>query len=229
MRDTAGPSVSVGCRATIILALALSTLTLAACSGGGQSANSTDAAPVAPTTTSGAITVPGKPARNTPRPILRSAARRALSRGAAGFRVPRGDNSIPDFGQEADATQRQLALNQLTAFMRARAKGEWSKACDYLARPTRRQLESFAKRSGDTPNGCGPVFAALMSSHEAERTDTLTNGVAALRIKEMTAFALFYGPNAEKYVMPMQNEEGAWKMTQITPLHYPLGESTTAP
>ncbi len=68
-----------------------------------------------------------------------------------------------------------------------------------------------------------------MSGHEAERVDTLTNGVAALRIEEKTAFALFYGPNAEKYVIPMQNEDGAWKMTQIAPLHYPLGASTTVP
>ena len=221
--------MGVSCRATIVLALVLSTLGLVACGGSRPANPASGVVSVAPPTTGGAITVPGRPAGNTPRPVSGAAAGAVSSRGTTGFRVPRGDNSIPDFGQEANATQRRLALNQLTAFMRARAKGEWSKACDHLASPTRQQLESFAKSSGSTPNGCGLAFAALMSGHEAERLDTLTNGVAALRIKGKTAFALFYGPNAEKYVMPMQNEDGAWKMTQIAPLHYPLGASATVP
>ncbi len=222
-----------GLHAAIILTLALSSLGQAACGSSRSAESSTDSASVAiATTAGGAITVPGRPivgrAPSSP-PGSGSATRQASSRGAAGFTVPRGDNSIPRFGQEADPSQRQLALTELAAYMHARAKGEWSKACDYLARPTRRQLEAFSKRSESASDGCGPVLAALINDHGTERVDTLTNGLAALRIEAKTAFALFYGPKVEKYVMPMQNEDAAWKMTQIAPLPYPLGAPTTAP
>jgi len=56
-----------------------------------------------------------------------------------------------------------------------------------------------------------------------------TRGVAALRVKGKGAFALFHGPNASKYVMPMVNEGGAWKMSQLAPVAYPLGAPGAAP
>jgi hypothetical protein len=231
MKGKEGPRTRTGCRAPIVLVFVLSSLGMLAC-GASRSGDSTGRASVAPATTSGAITIPGRPivgGGSPSSPSSGSTVRDATSRGLAGFRVHRGDNSIPDFGQEANASQRQSALTALSVFMHARATGEWSKACGYLARSTHLQLESFAKRSGSASGGCGLVLAALTNGHDAERVDTLTHGVAALRIKEKTAFALFYGPNAEKYVMPMENKEGAWKMTQVAPLHYPLALSTTAP
>jgi hypothetical protein len=205
-------------------------LGLVACGGGGTSTGSTGAAAVTPTTASGAVTVPGRPA-GEPQPSTRvsDAAVVGSSRGAAGFRVSRGDNSVPDFGREAQASQRQLAVGALTAFMRARASGEWSKVCEHLARPVLRQLESFAKTSKGRLKGCGPVLGALMTGPASERADTLTHGVAALRINEKTGFALFYGPSSGKYVMPMQNERGIWKMTQLAPLPYPLGTPAAKP
>lgn len=206
----------------------LSLLGLVGCGGGGTSTSSTGAAPVTPATTHSAVTIPGRPAHEPqPPPQTSGSVVARSSRGAAGFRVQKGDNSIPDFGREARASQRQLAIAALAAFMRARAKGEWSKVCQHLARPTLRQLGSFARTSNGKLGGCAPALAALMTGPASERADTLRYGVAALRIEEKTAFALFYSPSGGKYVMPMQNEGGAWKMTQLAPLPYPLG--TLAP
>jgi hypothetical protein len=100
--------------------------------------------------------------------------------------------------------------------------------CDYLARPVRRELETFAKTSSGKSRGCQPAVASLSARTAADRADTLTTGIATLRIKGNMAFALFYGPNASKYVMPMLNENGTWKVTRLAPVPYPLGSTGVA-
>jgi hypothetical protein len=97
------------------------------------------------------------------------------------------------------------------------------------AAPTRRQLETLAKSSKGRIRGCGPVLAALSSGPAAARADLLTGGVAALRVKGKAAFALFHGPNNSKYVLPMVSVGGAWKMSQLAPIAYPLGTPGVAP
>lgn len=198
---------------------------LAACGGGGPSTSSTSATTTS-APTSRPVTVPSRPSHK-PQPRTSSSVTAHPSHGPAGFRVRTGDNSIPDFGREAPASQRQLAVAALTAFMRARARGEWAKVCEYLARPNHKFLESFMKASKGKIKSCGAALGGLMTGPASSRADTLTHGVSALRIKGKTAFALFYGSGSSKYVMPMRNEGGAWKMTQLAPLPYPLGTPTT--
>jgi hypothetical protein len=111
--------------------------------------------------------------------------------------------------------------------MRARAQSDWAAMCEHLARPLHRILEGFARSSKRTLRSCGQQLAATLTGPASERADTLTHGVAALRVEGKTAFALFYGPGASKYVMPMRNEGGSWKMTQVAPLSYPLAPAAT--
>lgn len=143
--------------------------------------------------------------------------------GASAFRVTGGENSIPDFGREAHPSEQKQAAAALAAFLHAGVKHAWSKVCGYLTRPLRRQMEKFAKGSKGAAAGCGPVVAALMATYAAHSgAATPTADIAALRVEGDTAFALFYGQDASKYVMPMRNEGGAWKMSQLAPLPYPL-------
>jgi hypothetical protein len=51
----------------------------------------------------------------------------------------------------------------------------------------------------------------------------------ALRVKGKSAFVLFDGPKASKYVMPMLSEAGAWKVSQLAPLAYPLTPAGVVP
>jgi hypothetical protein len=112
--------------------------------------------------------------------------------------------------------------------MRARAGSDWPAMCEHLARPLHKILEALARGSKRALRNCGEQLAATLTGPASERTDTLTHsGIAALRIDGKTAFALFYGPSANKYVMPMRNEGGSWKMTQLAPLPYPLTAATT--
>lgn len=237
-----------------LLAAALAAVGLAACGGGGSSP-STPAASVAstptattggatpttpaattpattatattPTTTSSTPTATTKPAETAPRPSTTSTSPSSGSGGgAASFRAPSGDNSIPDYGSEAPPSEREHAATALAAFLRARANGDWATACTYLATATRTQFERLLGGAKAKAGGCARVLAELSKSTAAHaETLTLTAGVAALRIKGTSAFALFYGPKRSKYVMPMRSEAGAWKMSQLAPLPYPLGSA----
>jgi hypothetical protein len=238
-----------------LLAAALAAVGLAACGGGGSS-TSTSAAGVATTPTAAAPATTGattpttstattpastatattptattKPAETTPRPSTTSTSPSGGSGGgAASFRAPSGDNSIPDYGSEAPASERERAATALAAFLRARANGEWSTACTYLSAATRTQFERLLGSVKAKASGCARVLAELSKGSAAHaETLTLTAGVAALRIKGTSAFALFHGPKGSKYVMPMRNEGGAWKMSQLAPLPYPLGSAGATP
>lgn len=215
---------------------------LAACgSGGGGASSATATAASAPT---GATTTPAITTSATPAPAARTAPKAPSSAGssssggtgggAASFRESHGDNSIPDFGSEAPLAERERAATTLAAFLAARAGGEWAKACPYLARATRAQVEKFA---GATTKGnavaCGTALRALSGGGgggtSGLRGETLAGAPAALRVGGKSAFALYYGRDKSKYVMPMVKEGDAWKVSQLAPLSYPLGASGGAP
>ncbi len=226
-----------------LLAAVLAAAGLAACGSSGPTSTTvtvsasapaaTSAAPTtAPATTASAPTASTKPAQSAARSPSPSSS--GSGGGASGFRAPSGDNSIPNYGSEAPPTERERATAALAAFLQARAKGEWPRACTYLATPTRTQLERLlgaAAKGKAQAGGCGRTLAALSKGPAAAHADslTLTGGVVALRIKGKSAFALFHGPKGSKYVMPMVSEGGAWKMNQLAPLPYPLGSAGAAP
>ena len=121
----------------------------------------------------------------------------------------------------------------LAAFLAARAGGEWSKACPYLARAMRAQVEKFAGAAKGSIVDCGTALRALSGGGgggtSGLRGETLAGAPAALRVGGKSAFALYYGRDKSKYVMPMVKEGGVWKVSQLAPLSYPLGASGGAP
>ncbi len=226
-------------RALLALLAALSTVGLAACgegSGSTATITSTSAASTPATTSTSApaastptptTPVPTAPTTNDNKPAPAPASS-ASGRGAASFRVPHGDNSIPDFGAEASHGDRARATAALSAFLRARSSGDRSTACSYLAASTRKQLERFAGAAKGSSNDCATVLAAVSKGGEAG-AGVLTGDIVALRIKGDSAFALYRGSHNGKYVMPMLNEGGAWKVNQPAPLPYPIGANAATP
>ena len=205
------------------LAIVLLALGFAACGGSGPPRGSTaeasnPAATTAPSATSTTAATTGSAVGGS-------------GAGAAGFRVAHGENSIPDFGSEAPAAERERAAVALAAYLKARAGGEWARACVYLARSTRKRLEGYAGAAKGGSGGCGMLLGALSTGAAVDRADPLTGGgrVVALRVQGESAFALFYGANGSKYVMPMASERGQWKVGQVAPLAYPLSASGGVP
>lgn len=156
------------------------------------------------------------------------AARKTLRSGAgaaAPFLVARGDNSIPTYGSEASGPQLTAAEAALSSYLAARAEGAWTRACSLISASVAKQLEALAGAAGANQS-CATTYAKLSEGvPAAARADPLTGGLAALRIESPHAFALFVGSGGQQYMMPLEEEGGGWKVTQIEPVPWPIGSS----
>jgi hypothetical protein len=165
---------------------------------------------------------PAAKARRKARAVRHSLEAKAGS--AAPFLVPTGDNSIPTYGSEASGSESAAAGAALSGYLAARAAGDWASACALISATVAKQVALLAGEAGGSKPSCVDAYAKLSERPPAaERADPLTHGLTALRVESPHAFALFYGPGSQQYMMPMEAEGGAWKVTQIAPIPYPVG------
>lgn len=145
------------------------------------------------------------------------------SKGSAGFRTPGGDNSIQNFGDEADAGEVEAVTAVLGAYLTARAKGGWAKSCTHLAKAAVAPLEQLASSSPKLKGkSCAAILAALEGGVPASsRASTLIGPVASLRAEGKRGFALYHGPHGVNYFVPMVKEGGSWKVGALAPSEFP--------
>lgn len=229
-------------------------LPLASC-GGGSSSATTSTADVGTASTAArggtaspprrpAKGVPEAPGQGTPPPLTRASSRRAERRAAARqaqrhralarkagraapFLVAAGDNSIPTYGSESSSAQRSQAEASLRAYLVAREAGDWEAACAQMTTKVQVQVAGPASAAAPgTAKDCAAAFASLAAKIPASaRTNPLTGPLTVLRVEPPHAFALFYGPKHQQYMMPMEEEGGALKVTQLEPLPWPIGSA----
>lgn len=143
---------------------------------------------------------------------------------AAPFLVPVGDNSVPTYGSEASSAQSAAAETSLSTYLAARAEGDWATACSLMSAAVAGQLEALAGEAGTARQSCAAAYAQLSERvPAARRADPLIQGLTALRVEGPHAFALFYGPGEQQYMMPMEEEGSAWRVSQLEPLPWPIG------
>ncbi len=147
----------------------------------------------------------------------------ASQEGSAAFRTPGGDNSIQNFGEEADASELEAASTALSGFLEARADSDWAAQCEYLAAAAVKPLEQLSTQSPQLKGkDCAAVLEALSGDLPAStRANTLTGGVASLRFEGERGFALYHGPEGVDYFMPMAKENGEWKVASLAPTEFP--------
>jgi hypothetical protein len=143
--------------------------------------------------------------------------------GSAGFRTPDGDNSIQEYGAEADAKEVDAVTAALRSYLEARASADFAKQCLYLAKATVAPLEEFAGGSSQLKGkGCREILSALESNAPASTlTSTLTGDIASLRIEGKRGFALYHGDEGIDYFVPMVKEGGEWKVAALAPSEFP--------
>ena len=143
--------------------------------------------------------------------------------GGADFRSAGGDNSIQDFGEEPDREEIDAADTVLSNYMRARAEDDWKGQCAGLAAATMAPLEKLAAQAAQfKAEGCAPILEALLSDSPAStRANTMTAGIASLRVEGDRAFALYHGAEDVDYFVPMVKEDGEWKIGAIAPSEFP--------
>jgi hypothetical protein len=138
--------------------------------------------------------------------------------GSAQFVKKGGDNSVQEFGDEADSSEFDAAATVLHNFYDARAAGAWDAACGYM---TRSAIEGFEKITAQIKQlagaSCGEILAALVNpgakqemQAEAEQADA-----RSLRFEGEQGF-LLYTFEGTVYSMPMNAEDGTWKVARVS-------------
>jgi hypothetical protein len=142
---------------------------------------------------------------------------------SAGFRTPGGDNSIQNFGEEADAAEVEAASAALTGYMQARAQNDRAKECIHLAAAAIKPLEQLASGSPQFKGkGCTAILTAVTAgTPSSTRVDTMTDGIASLRVEGDRGFALYHGAKGIDYFVPMTKEDGEWKVGALAPTEFP--------
>jgi hypothetical protein len=142
---------------------------------------------------------------------------------SAEFRTPGGDNSIQNFGEEADAAELEAATEALEGFLAARAASDWAGQCENLAIAAVKPLEQLAEQSPQLKGkDCATILKALSGGLPAStRANTLTEGVASLRVEGERGFALYHGPKGVDFFVPMAKENGEWKVGTLSPTEFP--------
>jgi len=142
--------------------------------------------------------------------------------GSAQFRAKGGDNSIQNFGEEADESELELAAEALHGFFVARAEEDWAGACSFLSATMRRQLEQLASRlKGTDGKDCASVLHAFTAPLPSSvRRESTVVDAGSLRDDGEQAFLIYRGADKTVYAMPMKEEDGAWKvgLLSATPL-----------
>jgi hypothetical protein len=134
--------------------------------------------------------------------------------GAAQFRHQGGDNSIQDFGEEADASEREEAAAALHGYLDARARERWSDTCSYLSADVIASLEQFAISYGHhRQEGCPEILAGLSSGSGKGALELAAEvDVGSLRRQGNRGFLLYHGADAIDYAIPVVKEAGEWKI-----------------
>lgn len=134
--------------------------------------------------------------------------------GSDQFRTSGGDNSIQEYGDEADESELQEAAETVHNFFVARATGDWASACSYLSKAMLEQLEQLAASSTELKDkGCASFLQAFTSRLSAAewRENTMVDA-GSLRHEDEQAFLIYYGAHRTVYAMPLKEEDGEFKV-----------------
>jgi hypothetical protein len=143
--------------------------------------------------------------------------------GSAPYRTKGGDNSVQEYGEEAETSEFDAAAEVVHNFLDARAEGNWAAACNYISKSIAESLEKLAAKAKQLEDtSCAGVLEKLTNpaakgqiKAEAEEAN-----VRSLRTEGERAFILYTGPKGKIYSMPMADEDGTWKVASLA--GYPL-------
>jgi hypothetical protein len=151
---------------------------------------------------------------------------------APGVKTVKGaDNSVQEYGVEADESARTQAAVALQAYLNARAEEDWGSACSFLAQRPTEQLERLARsasRQGTDLNGCAATTAFLKEGQAKLREQATITEVLSFRgegeVSGNPSYLIFAAPPAKTlYSMPMYLEGGGWKVGLARAAELPVG------
>lgn len=141
----------------------------------------------------------------------------AAGEASAAFLRPKSPtNRYVKFGSEASAALRNAASSVLSENLKAREEANFAVQCATLnAAAVKKVVEPKKKQVTTRPKTCTKALAEIaqpLPDTEIVRFDTLGGPIAALRIEGKKAYALYHGTDHKDYAMPMEREDGQWKV-----------------
>jgi hypothetical protein len=139
--------------------------------------------------------------------------------GSAPYKVKGGDNSVQEFGAEADTSELDAAAAALHDFLDARAENNWAAACTYMSKGT---IESFEKLAAQAQRvddkSCAGILEKLTNpaAKGVMKAEAETANVRSLRTEGEQAFVIYTDTDGAILAMPMANEDGDWKVASLT-------------
>lgn len=143
--------------------------------------------------------------------------------GSAQFKTKGGDNSVQEFGSEADAAEFDQAAEAVHGFFDARVRGDWKAACSHLAGDVAESLQQLSGKSKELADGgCPETLEAISEGvpqsafKEAAKAD-----IGSLRVEGDQAFVIYRGAMKTVFAIPMKDEDGTWKVASLagTPIN----------
>lgn len=148
--------------------------------------------------------------------------------GNASFIVKGQKNTIVKFGEEADSDEREAASDVLEENLEARAAADWAGQCATLSAAAIKPIEEQWESKFKGIEGCAASLkreGEPASATAKARRNTLTDPVAALRVKGKKAYALYHGSGGKNYAMAMELEGDEWKVSSLTTVELPKAKS----
>jgi hypothetical protein len=144
--------------------------------------------------------------------------------GSTQYKTKGGDNSIQEYGEEADSSEFDAAAIALHNFLDARAEGNWEATCSYLSKTITESLEKLAAQAKQLEDkSCATVLEGLINpaAKAALKAEAEQANVRSLRTEGDRAFVLYTGTDDTVLAMAMANEDGNWKVSSLagTPLN----------
>lgn len=154
--------------------------------------------------------------------------------GSAQYIEPGGDNSVQEFGSEADEAERDAAAAAVHNFLDARAQEAWDVACSYLSSSVQKSLEMFVVKAQEAAEeqgksipqdtSCPTIFAGLTNKAALPemRKEAAEADVRSLRVEGDSAFVIYTDAKGTVIAMPVVKEDGDWKVGSLagTPIVY---------
>ena len=141
-----------------------------------------------------------------------------------------GDNVIQMFGEEGTLRERDQATAVIAAWLRARAAKDWRKDCSYLSRAYVKLIaeDAHSVTDGEVKETCPAALAFFKGNASGSFVNTLSGSIDSLRVGEgegvggnqmKLGFAQYHGNDGKDWVVPLEWEEGEWKVGKATPIN----------
>jgi hypothetical protein len=129
------------------------------------------------------------------------------------FLKPKGNNKIAEFGSEASVEERETASKVVEESLKAREDADFATQCETLSLKGIKEIPGTKTRA-ECPKAL-KSFAEPLSETKKARKDTLSGPIDAMRVKGEKGYALYHGTDKKNYAVPLEEEDGAWKVASV--------------